>query len=158
VRDEPSFVLEKVREALAEHVDEEVVAGLTVSAAGRGVRKAVPEVAGVGPRVGRYALLAMTATRLLLFDAKPAVGRMFVRPRLLVGEWPLDQSRVDARLTQQSTDVGGPHGGHVGSYAVRIRSGEVDVVVEAGYGHTAEAMLGHLTAATGGQVVEPDSK
>ena len=113
-------------------------------------------MAGVGPKVGRYGLLAMTATRLLLFDAKPAVRNMFVRPKKLVGDWPLDQTRVDARLTQQWRDAGGPHGGHVGTYAVRVRSGEVDMVVEAGYGHGAEAMLGHLVGATGGEVVEPD--
>ena len=44
----------------------------------------------------------------------------------------------------------------MGTYAVRVRSGEVDMVVEAGYGHGAEAMLGHLVGATGGEVVEPD--
>ena len=150
MRDEPAFVLGKVREALADELDEEIVAGLTVSAASRAVRRAVPDSSGTRPRVGRYGLLAMTPTRLLLFEAKPAVRKLFVRPKKLVGDWPLDQARVDAKLIPECNDAGGPHGAQVGTYAVRVRSGDVDAVIEAGYGFSAEAILGQIAGATGG--------
>ena len=103
MRDEPSFVLGEGPQALAGHGRR---------GGGRPDRqrgqpsgpKAVPEAAGVGPKVGRYGLLARTPSA--SSSTPPAVRNMFVRPKKLVGDWPLDQTRVDARLTQQWRDAG----------------------------------------------------
>jgi hypothetical protein len=138
---------------LSRYIDETVLTSLEVKRARRELRAEFPDATGEGPEVGRCGILALTPTRVLLFNAKHTMFMSVPKPKLLLGSWSRDKVRADVRSRRVPIAASGGwavaapdlHAVHL-----QVRDEGIDIVIEAGVGDAATGPLTRIVQEAAG--------